>query len=102
MTEDFDKDIRSILGQLIGAREDQHDADKRLHDYRTANTPRSSQRVRECGYLPRLPPPQAALREWSSATRERPEESKEGVRGRRRPAPAFPARGCTLTLHLPR
>src|SRR5215218_10019019 len=39
MTEDFDKDIRSILGQLIEAREDQHDADKRLHDYRAANTP---------------------------------------------------------------
>ena len=39
MTEDFDKDIRSILGQLIEAREDQNDADKRLQDYRAANTP---------------------------------------------------------------
>lgn len=39
MTEDFDKDVRSILGQLIEAREDQNDADKRLQDYRAANTP---------------------------------------------------------------
>jgi hypothetical protein len=39
MTEDFDKDVRSILGQLIKAREDQNDADKRLQDYRAANTP---------------------------------------------------------------
>ena len=39
MTEDFDQDVRSILGQLIEAREDQNDADKRLHDYRAANTP---------------------------------------------------------------
>jgi hypothetical protein len=38
MTEDFDKDVRSILGQLIEAREDQNDADKRLQDYRAANT----------------------------------------------------------------
>jgi hypothetical protein len=39
MTEDFDKAVRSILGQLIKAREDQNDADKRLRDYRAANTP---------------------------------------------------------------
>jgi hypothetical protein len=39
MTEDFDKDVRSILGQLIEAREDQNDADKRLQDYRAANGP---------------------------------------------------------------
>ena len=39
MTEDFDTAVRSILGQLIEAREDQNDADKRLHDYRAANTP---------------------------------------------------------------
>ena len=39
MTEDFDTDVRSILGQLIEAREDQNDADRRLHDYRPANTP---------------------------------------------------------------
>ena len=39
MTEDFDAAVRSILGQLIEAREDQNDADRRLHDYRAANTP---------------------------------------------------------------
>ena len=39
MTEDFDTALRSILGQLIEAREDQNHADKRLHDYRAANTP---------------------------------------------------------------
>ena len=38
MTEDFDTAVRSILGQLIEAREDQNDADKKLHDYRAANT----------------------------------------------------------------
>ena len=35
----FDTAVRSILGQLIEAREDQNDADKRLHDYRVAKTP---------------------------------------------------------------
>jgi hypothetical protein len=35
----FDTALRSILGQLIEAREDQNDADKRLHDYRVAKTP---------------------------------------------------------------
>ena len=39
MTEDFDTALRSILGQLVEAREDQNDADKRLHDYRAAKTP---------------------------------------------------------------
>jgi hypothetical protein len=39
VTEDFDKDIRSILDQLVEAREDQNGADKRLHDYRAAKTP---------------------------------------------------------------
>jgi hypothetical protein len=39
MTGDFDTAVRSILGQLIEAREDQNNADKRLHDYRAANTP---------------------------------------------------------------
>src|ERR687892_1081257 len=38
MTGDFDTAVRSILGQLIEAREDQNDADNRLHDYRAANT----------------------------------------------------------------
>jgi hypothetical protein len=39
VTEDFDTDVRSILGQLVEAREDQNDADKKLHDYRAAETP---------------------------------------------------------------
>jgi hypothetical protein len=39
LTEDFDKDVRSILGQLVEAQEDQNDADKQLHDYRAAKTP---------------------------------------------------------------
>ena len=39
MTEDFDTAVRSILGQLIEAREDQNVADKRFHDYRAAKTP---------------------------------------------------------------
>jgi hypothetical protein len=39
MTEDFDKDVRSILGQIIEARTDQNDADRQLQDYRAANTP---------------------------------------------------------------
>jgi hypothetical protein len=39
MTEDFDTAVRSILGQLIEAREDQNDADKRLQDYRATKTP---------------------------------------------------------------
>jgi hypothetical protein len=39
VTEDFDTAVWSILGQLVEAREDQNDADKRLHDYRAAKTP---------------------------------------------------------------
>ena len=39
MTEDFDKDVRSILGQMIEARTDQNEADKQLRDYRAANGP---------------------------------------------------------------
>ena len=39
MSEDFDIALRSILGQLVEAREDQSDADKRLHDYRAAKVP---------------------------------------------------------------
>jgi hypothetical protein len=39
VTEDFDRAVRSILGKLVAAREDQNDADKRLRDYRAANTP---------------------------------------------------------------
>jgi hypothetical protein len=39
VTEDFDTAVRTILGQLIEARQDQNDADKRLQDYRAANTP---------------------------------------------------------------
>src|ERR671910_723806 len=38
MSEDFDIALRSILAQLVEAREDQSDADKRLHDYMAANT----------------------------------------------------------------
>jgi hypothetical protein len=39
VTEDFDSAVRSILGQLLEAREDQIDADKRLQAYRAANAP---------------------------------------------------------------
>ena len=39
MTGDFDTAVRSILGQLIEAREDQNDADKQLQEYRVANGP---------------------------------------------------------------
>jgi hypothetical protein len=39
VTEDFDIALRSILAQLLEAREDQDDADKRLREYRAANTP---------------------------------------------------------------
>jgi len=38
VTEDFDSAVRSILGQLIEARADQNDADKKLHAYRAVNT----------------------------------------------------------------
>ena len=39
VTEDFDRAVRSILGQLLEARDDKYDADKRLQAYRTANKP---------------------------------------------------------------
>ena len=39
MTEDFDMAVRTILSQLIEAREVQKVADKRLQDYRGANGP---------------------------------------------------------------
>ena len=39
MNVDFDIALRRILGQLIEAREDQNDAEMRLHDYRAAETP---------------------------------------------------------------
>jgi hypothetical protein len=39
VTEDFDKAVRTILGQLIEAREVRNDADKRLQDYRAAKKP---------------------------------------------------------------
>ena len=39
VTEDFDKDVRKILGQLVEAREDQNNADKRLRDFKAAKTP---------------------------------------------------------------
>ena len=38
MTEDFDTDVRKVLSQLVEAREDQNITDKRLRDYRAANT----------------------------------------------------------------
>lgn len=38
MTEDFDAAVRSILGQLLEARDDKNEADKRLQAYRAANT----------------------------------------------------------------
>ena len=39
MSDDFDRDLRKILLQLIEAREDQNDADRRLREFRAANTP---------------------------------------------------------------
>jgi hypothetical protein len=39
VSEDFDIALGSILRQLVEAREDQSDADKRLHDYRAAKAP---------------------------------------------------------------
>jgi hypothetical protein len=39
VNDDFDKDLRRILLQLIEAREDQNDADKRLQEFRVANNP---------------------------------------------------------------
>jgi hypothetical protein len=39
VTEDFDTNVRTILGQLIEARQDQNDADKRLGDFKAAKSP---------------------------------------------------------------
>jgi hypothetical protein len=39
VSEDFDTAVRNILGQLVEAREDQSDADKKLQDYKAAKTP---------------------------------------------------------------
>jgi hypothetical protein len=39
VTEDFDMAVRSILDQLLEAREDQNDADKKLQDCKAAKTP---------------------------------------------------------------
>jgi hypothetical protein len=39
VTEDFDTDVRKILGQLVEARQDRNVADKRLRDYRATKTP---------------------------------------------------------------
>ena len=39
MSEDFDLALLSVLGQLVEAREDQSDAERRLQEYRAAETP---------------------------------------------------------------
>jgi hypothetical protein len=39
MIDDFDKDLRRVLLQLIEAREDHNDADKRLQEFTAANNP---------------------------------------------------------------
>ena len=39
MSEDFDIALLSVIGQLVEAREDQSDAERRLHEYRAAETP---------------------------------------------------------------
>jgi hypothetical protein len=39
VSEDFDIALLSVLGQLVEAREDQSDAERRLQEYRTAETP---------------------------------------------------------------
>jgi hypothetical protein len=39
VSEDFDIALLSVLGQLVEAREDQSDAERRLHEYRAAETP---------------------------------------------------------------
>ena len=39
MTDDFDIDLRTILIQVIEAREDRNDADRRLQEYRATHTP---------------------------------------------------------------
>jgi hypothetical protein len=39
VSEDFDIALLSVIGQLVEAREDQSDAERRLHEYRAAETP---------------------------------------------------------------
>ena len=39
MSEDFDIALLSVIGQLVEAREHQSDAERRLHEYRAAETP---------------------------------------------------------------
>ena len=39
MADDFDIDLRTILIQVIEAREDRNDADRRLQEYRATHTP---------------------------------------------------------------
>jgi LmbE family N-acetylglucosaminyl deacetylase len=39
VSEDFDIALLSVLGQLVEAREDQGDAERRLQEYRAAETP---------------------------------------------------------------
>jgi hypothetical protein len=39
VSEDFDIALLSVLGQLVEAREDQSDAERRLQEYRAAETP---------------------------------------------------------------
>ena len=102
MTEDFDTALRSILGQLIEAREDQNDADKRLQDYRAAKrppeVPNEFEDVDAFLDYHRRQSYENDLRQHENALKK----ARIGVRGRCRPAPAFPARECALTLHLPR
>ena len=39
VSEGFDIALLSVIGQLVEAREDQSDAERRLHEYRAAETP---------------------------------------------------------------
>jgi hypothetical protein len=39
VSEDFDIALLSVLGQLVEAREDQSDSERRLQEYRAAETP---------------------------------------------------------------
>jgi hypothetical protein len=39
LTDDFDRDLRRVLLQLIEAREDQNDADERLQEFTAAHNP---------------------------------------------------------------
>ena len=92
MTEDFDTAVRSILRQLLEARDDQNDADKRLQAYRAANTtpevPNEFENVDAfLGYHHRRQSYENGLKQHE-------------IRGCCRPAPTLPARWCPLTLCL--